>query len=245
MRPTPVTYSELQQAFDHLNNELFEGKLPDCLITLQREKNTFGYFSFKRFVNFTGNIIDEIAMNPTYFPVIPIVEVMQTLAHEMCHLWQAHNGQPGRGRYHNSEWADKMENIGLMPSNTGKPGGKKTGDQMSDYVIPGGRFIIACEGLITNDFKISWYDRFPSKKQIELSSALYSLDANLPENVTEVPIENGIALAVSTNLDSSIINENKSNRIKYSCKKCNLNVWGKPKLNLVCGECGEKYQQGQ
>jgi hypothetical protein len=33
LKPTPTTYAELQQAYDHFNNELFAGALPPCLIT--------------------------------------------------------------------------------------------------------------------------------------------------------------------------------------------------------------------
>jgi hypothetical protein len=40
-----------------------------------------------------------------------------------------------------------MEEIGLMPSSTGAPGGKKTGQKMSDYIIPGGVFIEAFKRL--------------------------------------------------------------------------------------------------
>jgi len=38
------------------------------------------------------------------------------------------------------KWARKMEGIGLMPSSTGKPGGKKSGGKVGDYVIAGGCF---------------------------------------------------------------------------------------------------------
>ncbi|CAH5543468.1 hypothetical protein AI2839V1_4741 (plasmid) [Enterobacter cloacae] len=34
MKPTLQAYDELQRAYDHFNNELFDGVLPDCLITL-------------------------------------------------------------------------------------------------------------------------------------------------------------------------------------------------------------------
>ncbi|WP_374762256.1 hypothetical protein [Massilia scottii] len=78
----------------------------------------------------------------------------------MCHLWQHQHGTPARRRYHDKEWGDKMEAIGLMPSATGVPGGKKTGDKMADYPIEGGRFLEVCRGLLTRDFQISWYDRF-------------------------------------------------------------------------------------
>ena len=73
----------------------------------------------------------------------------------MVHQWQAHHGTPGRGRYHNDEWADKMERIGLMPSSTGQPGGRRTGDHMADYAIEGGRFLKACKELVTEEFRIS------------------------------------------------------------------------------------------
>ncbi|MBE0194169.1 sprT domain-containing protein, partial [Klebsiella michiganensis] len=47
--PTPETYDELQRAYDFFNEKLFSNELPPCLITLQREKRTYGYCSFKRF----------------------------------------------------------------------------------------------------------------------------------------------------------------------------------------------------
>jgi hypothetical protein len=105
-------------------------------------------------------------MNPTYFAVVPIIETLQTQVHEMTHLWQHHFGKPGRGRYHNEEWARKMESIGLMPSSTGQPGGARTGDCMADYAVEGGRFLAACQELLTANFTLSWYDRFPSADHV-------------------------------------------------------------------------------
>ncbi|MCZ2157181.1 MAG: hypothetical protein LC114_25355, partial [Bryobacterales bacterium] len=29
----------------------------------------------------------------------------------------------------------------------------------------------------------------------------------------------------------------RSNRVRYSCPQCGVNAWGKPDLNLVCGDC--------
>lgn len=37
-RATERAYNELQQAFDFYNQRLFNGELPDCLITFQRGK---------------------------------------------------------------------------------------------------------------------------------------------------------------------------------------------------------------
>lgn len=32
------------------------------------------------------------------------------------------------------------------------------------------------------------------------------------------------------------------NKTKYSCPCCKVNVWGKPNLNLICGNCNEVFQ---
>ncbi len=248
--PTKEVYAELQQAYDHFNTVLFDSKLPECLITLQREKKTFGYFSAQRFANAAGNKIDEIALNPGYFAVVPIIETMQTLVHEMCHLWQFHFGKPGRARYHNQEWADKMESIGLMPSSTGQPGGAKTGDCMADYAMSKGRFVSACETLITQSFQLSWFDRFPDASQLAYASNSFSM--TMPENCG-----GGVSNILVSNQDvsSNIVarptkpiglttpeSTNKSNRIKYSCN-CNNSVWGRPKLSIICLECNAQFTE--
>jgi predicted SprT family Zn-dependent metalloprotease len=228
MRPTDDTYSELQQAYDFFNVELFNNQLPACLITLQREKKTYGYFSAQRFVRREdGMKTDEIAMNPAYFAVCPVLEVMQTLVHEMVHLWQQHFGKPGRRRYHNKEWAYKMEAVGLMPSSTGKPGGKKTGESVADYPIDGGPFMSACDRFL-KDFKLSWMDRFPARHVT--AQALEAAGEGMSSNLGDL----GVSLDESSH--------SKPTRTKYTCPTCETNVWGKPTLKLVCGECGSSYE---
>lgn len=41
------------------------------------------------------------------------------------------------------EWADKMQSIGLIPSSSGEPGGKRTGDKMADFPAEDGKFLQA------------------------------------------------------------------------------------------------------
>lgn len=79
----------------------------------------------------------EIALNPNY-----VLEdktgkyFLRVLTHEMTHQWQAEFGKPGKV-YHNSQFADKMETFGLICSNTGKEGGRRTGRSMREYIVPG------------------------------------------------------------------------------------------------------------
>jgi hypothetical protein len=35
----------------------------------------------------------------------------------------------------------------------------------------------------------------------------------------------------------------KKVKARYTCLHCQTNVWGKPGLKLVCGECGNTYEE--
>lgn len=65
IKPAIKAYSELQQDYDWFNLSLFDKALPDLLITLQRSRNTFGYFAPERFTGESS--VSELAMNPDYF----------------------------------------------------------------------------------------------------------------------------------------------------------------------------------
>lgn len=164
---TEKEYKLLNEAYNFFNTSLFEGELPECLITLQRKGKCAGYFSGNRFSdrNDEGITIDEIALNPDCFH-LPDIEIYQTLVHEMGHCWQKSYGKSSRAGYHNREWANKMEDIGLMPSSTGSPGGKKTGQKMMDYVICGGNFDIESAKFIKENGCVSFGSRKIVKEKV-------------------------------------------------------------------------------
>jgi predicted SprT family Zn-dependent metalloprotease len=157
--PTEQAYTELQTAYSFFNKQLFGGQLSPCLITMQRKNRTSGYFSGNRWADRAGAVTDEIALNPMHFSARSVEDVLSTLAHEMAHLWQHHFGKSSRNGYHNQEWGAKMDAIGLCPSNTGQPGGKRTGQQMSHYIMEGGPFTVACKALLDKGLTITWTDR--------------------------------------------------------------------------------------
>lgn len=147
--PTQKTYTDLTAAYDFFNERLFDGKLPPCLITMQRKNKAYGYFAGGRFGTRDGAVItDEIALNPSHFKARSDAESLSTLVHEQVHLWQHHFGKPSRIGYHNKEWAGMMHAVGLVPSDTGQPGGKETGQKVSHYIAPGGPFARACDDLL-------------------------------------------------------------------------------------------------
>lgn len=169
--PTLQLATELQQAYDWFNDQLFMGGLPQCLIVLQRSKATLGYFSEDCHVEVGGKrYICEIALNPSYFLARTLKQTLSTLVHEQVHAWQHYFGRhKSRGGYHNSEWASRMESVGLMPSSTGAPDGARTGDKVSHYIIAGGAFDRAADALLEDEqFVLTWLDRWPCAKPIEL-----------------------------------------------------------------------------
>lgn len=154
---TQRNYKRLVTAYDRFNGRLFGDTLPPCLITFQRSLKARGHYwpgvvKARRGKRRTA----EIALNPAAFPDRSDRDIASTLVHEMVHHWQFHFGTPGRGKYHNKQWAAKMDEVGLRPSSTGRRGGRRTGDQMTHYVIRGGRFEAVWGELFNGGFRLEW-----------------------------------------------------------------------------------------
>lgn len=148
---TTQNYTTLDNAYTYFNEKLFEGKLPDCIITFNRKKGTYGYFHAQKFRVRNGKeSISEISLNPDGFIDREDVEVLSTLVHEMCHAWQCCFGDPPRKGYHDKEFARIMFNVGLQTSSTGYPDGKSIGQRMSHYILAGGAFEKAAGAFLLN-----------------------------------------------------------------------------------------------
>ncbi len=163
---TPPQYQAFQDAYDFFNVQLFAGALPHVLVTFQRHARARGYFCADRFAGrLDFNKAHELAMNPDWFTGLSDEEILSVLAHEMAHVWQQAYGKPGRGRYHNRQWAERMKEIGLYPSATGQPGGKETGSSVSHYILPAGLYAAAYAKLQQTGFKLRWQSARPTKER--------------------------------------------------------------------------------
>jgi predicted SprT family Zn-dependent metalloprotease len=155
--PTKRIYDGFDEAYKYFNARLFDNRLPTCLITVRPHRGAYGYFSSQRFGSSSGKEIrDEIALNIRTFQQRSPRQIYSTLVHEMVHLEQYHFGKPSRASYHNKEWGRLMERIGLMPSATGAPGGKRTGQSVSHYVIANGLF---AKAFAARKFVVPYFDR--------------------------------------------------------------------------------------
>lgn len=209
VKPTLEQFRKYQAAYDYFNHTLFGGKLAPCLLVFRdgkRKKDliVLGHFAWDRWANADGVTCHEISLNPECLHR-PLVETMATLVHEMCHQWQQDHGTPPRAGYHDREWAGKMTEVGLIPSDTGEPGGKQTGQRMTHYVERGGAFRKAFEAM-PDDIALPW------------------VTGGLEPAAKPEPAKN-------------------KNKVKYACTGCAANVWGKPGLSVVCGECEEPFTE--
>jgi predicted SprT family Zn-dependent metalloprotease len=153
-RPSREQWDALLAQFHYFNEVLFDGTLPEVMLNMSRHARSNGFFApdrWRRGAGATGpegkdESTHEISLNPDQLGREPRA-VAGTLVHEMCHLWQAVHGKQASRGYHDKEWGTKMEMVGLMPSSTAAPGGKRTGKRVSHYVIEGGPFALAWKNM--------------------------------------------------------------------------------------------------
>lgn len=155
--PTPTVdqFGKYSQAWEYYNQKLFDGELSPCLLNFSRHKKrgAYGFFAAKKWHK-GDEVIHEISLCPETLS-LGALEMMQTLVHEMVHQWQEDHGSPSRNGYHNAEWAAKMCSIGLIPTDTGEPGGKQTGQKIVDYPEVDGAFIKAFVAM-PPEYLIPW-----------------------------------------------------------------------------------------
>jgi hypothetical protein len=175
---TQAEYGTFQTAYDFFNAELFSGELHPLLITLHRKAHSKGYFCRERFTHREQKLTThELAMNPDCFSERSDEEILSTLVHEMCHVWQFECGKPPRSGYHDREWAARMKQAGLMPSATGEEGGKETGQRMTHYILPGGVYAAAYKKLEATGLRLHWESPSPGEnndKKQAVSKVKYS-----------------------------------------------------------------------
>ena len=124
LRPTPEQVGGYRAAYEHFNQALFAGELPEVLLNFSRSETT----------------AREINLNPEHMINKPPRDVAAALVHEMCHVWRQLAGKPPRRSYHDRAWAEKMVSVGLTPL---ADDGKMTGVTVNTIVNDVGPFVNA------------------------------------------------------------------------------------------------------
>lgn len=220
--PTAALYGYMHTAYDYFNCRLFEGKLPPCLFLYRGNSRSLGHYHGDIFEHVgTQARVDELAINPQFMSTRSPEEVLSTLVHEMCHHWQKHFGKEPSRSYHDKQWAEKMESIGLQPTHNGLVGGKRTGPHMTHLIIDGGRFAVACSDFLQTAAPVFYQDRNALRRTGLTLGGLLGLGGDGEG-------EEGGAGDEQPALSKG--------RAKFVCPTCKLKAWAKPGAKLICGD---------
>lgn len=170
---TKETYDALYAAYDQFNDALFDGGLPPVMLVLHRQRGACGYFWDEQWTDAAQNEkLPEIALNPDHMGRTPR-EVLSTLVHEMVHQWDAlHNEVPTHG--HGKTWGAKMDEVGLTPTSTGEPGGKRTGRKVTHMIVDGGPYDVAFQNLKGVDLRVFTTPTPAAERKRDLSKVKHS-----------------------------------------------------------------------
>lgn len=213
-----------------LNHKCWDGKLTNPAFTLARKPNSLGSFHPNRFERIDGQTAHEICLNPEPLSKASDYFTLRVIAQQMA--WQAREefGPPrnrkGSSSYCDEVTADFMDAIGLKPTATGQPGGKRTGAKMFHIVVENGPFDLAARELLASGFVFRWRDRVIETQQDDTSD----------QDAGDSPRSHKTTSARAAHSGSTKIKKSKD-RVKFTCPGCGLNAWSKPSASIKCAPC--------
>ncbi|MGN0819032.1 MAG: SprT-like domain-containing protein [Christensenellaceae bacterium] len=113
------TVKLLNNTFDFINDRFFANELQKVVITVQAdEKNkAYGWFSLKKVWKENADDIGAHEINiSAQFLNRPLIDICETMLHEMCHLYASQNNLKDcsrSGTYHNKLFKQIAETHGL------------------------------------------------------------------------------------------------------------------------------------
>jgi hypothetical protein len=118
------------------------------------------------------------------------------------------------------------------------PDGTKTGRTVSHYILPEGRFLLACRKLLENGFQIPWLDRHApmepermEERQRALAEAGVAFDASPPPIATLPERADGSPAVIPPPPKRA------PSREKFTCPGCGIKAWATPGTEILCGKC--------
>ncbi len=150
----------LRKCYRLMNEQLFDGELPDVQITLVNSARVYGHITLDGGVWQTSDGVGmhEIAISNNYLSTCDrkIEDVMSTLCHECCHLLAMQRGIKDTSRgytYHNRKFQKLALEHGLLVEHSDKYGWSHTS--------PGDRLLQFCLDNDLVDFQLNRNSDFP------------------------------------------------------------------------------------
>lgn len=196
-------------------------KIPDVFFTLNNRCNTLvtAYVTSNSLYNKENKkVVHYLGINPKWLNR-EVREILATICHELCHIYEDTYIHIPRGGYHDKQWEELMLGCGLKPVYINKA---KT--SVATQIIEDGEF---------DSFVNSFTEEF-GEDYFNLVEYSTEIEKQLRKDVEGTEEDNDIPKA--DNADKPIKKYNR-NKIKYVCPSCDCKLWGKAGLDIYCNTC--------
>lgn len=133
--------SQLEHIYNALNADFFSSSLPLPIITVQSKPGTYGHFTPSKVWQRKDDHTYELNIAAEVLNY-PIEDTIDTMLHEMVHLYCQENGIKDTsrgGKYHNGRFKAEAERVGLECYQCGQYGwNTKPGDKIIEYALEKG-----------------------------------------------------------------------------------------------------------
>lgn len=222
-------YSRYQFAIDELNKTFFSGfngreKLPPVCLAINKDCHAC-CVAYVDPVGLHDTSINRkvhyLALNPKYLNRT-YSEILSTLYHELCHVYEVEYIHIPRGGYHTKAWDALMREAGLTPVYM-----NPSRTAVSHTVDENGLFDAFVKTFEKNN------ENFFTLQSGKLPIVSEPTEPTAPAEPTE-------PTAPKADNYNKVPKKYNRNKIKYFCG-CST-VWGKAGLKIKCCECGNMFE---
>lgn len=227
-------YTKIQVVIDEIDQRFFSGKgkqkIPELVFSINnlcRSCVTAFVAPDALYDKSNNKRYQYVGINPRHLNR-EVGEILATICHELCHVYEHAYIHIPRGGYHDKEWDKLMRECGLEPKYLNK---SKTAVTT----------VIAEDGIFTEYIK----DFIKNHGEDYFNIVEYS---PLVEHMTKVALglddegEEDDDSPKPDNADKPIKKYNR-NKIKYTCPECGAKVWGKSGLHIECVDCACNFEE--
>lgn len=206
----------LEYAFDVLNKEYYEGKLPDIVITIMSSPRTNGHFTVNKEWTVEDTKMHEINISAEHLNR-SLEEIISTLQHELVHYYCSLNGiadTSQNGRYHNKRFKEEAEKRGLIITKSA--------------IMPSIGYSVTAP---TPEF-CQLLHKYNICKPLELNRDGVNYFGGIGNG-------SGISTGISGGEDRT--SKKKTSTRKYVCLKCKNSFRATKDINVLCMDCNLQY----
>lgn len=226
-------YAKIQTVIDELDANFFSGKgkqpIPELVFAINNQCRvcvTAFVSPDALYDKKNDKKLQYMGINPRHLNR-DVGEILATICHELCHIYENAYIHIPRGGYHDRQWAELMNDCGLNPVFLNK---SKTA--VSTKIVEGGKFAEYIE--IFKDFHGEDYFNIVEYSPLVEHNTRVALGIEDGDIVSDTP--------KADNADKPIKKYNR-NKVKYTCPDCQSKVWGKAGLHIECVDCACSFEE--